>query len=81
VPALVGAPSCAPENFEHATKERLMTSTSKQATSAATQDKHSNRWYLSTAPIVRALIHLCVPMATAMIVTAVYNLINAGVVG
>jgi Na+-driven multidrug efflux pump len=42
---------------------------------------HSNRWYLSSAPIVRALIHLCVPMATAMIVGAVYNLINAGVVG
>jgi multidrug efflux pump len=58
-----------------------MTSTSKQTSSAPTQDKHSNRWYLSTAPIVRALIHLCVPMATAMIVTAVYNLINAGVVG
>jgi multidrug efflux pump len=41
----------------------------------------TNRWYLSTAPIVRALIHLCVPMAAAMIVGALYNLINAGVVG
>ncbi|MCU1404110.1 MAG: family efflux transporter, partial [Glaciihabitans sp.] len=41
----------------------------------------SNRWYLSSAPIVRALIHLCVPMAAAMIVGAVYNLINAGFVG
>jgi multidrug efflux pump len=41
----------------------------------------SNRWYLSTAPIIRALVHLCVPMAAALVVSAVYNLINAGVVG
>ena len=41
----------------------------------------SNRWYLSAAPIVRALIHLCIPMAAAMIVGAVYNLINAGFIG
>jgi multidrug efflux pump len=41
----------------------------------------SNRWYLSSAPIVRALIHLCIPMAAAMIVGAVYNLINAGFIG
>jgi multidrug efflux pump len=41
----------------------------------------SNRWYLSAAPIVRALVHLCVPMAAAMIVTALYNVINAGFIG
>jgi len=41
----------------------------------------TNRWYLSSAPIVRALVHLCVPMAAAMIVGAVYNVINAGFVG
>ncbi|GAA1441971.1 MATE family efflux transporter [Leifsonia poae] len=41
----------------------------------------SNRWYLSTAPIIRALVHLCVPMAAAMIVGAVYNVINAGFIG
>lgn len=41
----------------------------------------SNRWYLSAAPIVSALVHLCVPMAAAMIVGAVYNLINAGFIG
>ncbi|GIG19945.1 multidrug transporter MatE [Cellulomonas chitinilytica] len=41
----------------------------------------TNRWYLSAAPVVRALVHLCVPMAAAMIVGAVYNVINAGVVG
>jgi multidrug efflux pump len=41
----------------------------------------TNRWYLSAAPIVRALIHLCVPMAAAMIVGAVYNVINAGFIG
>lgn len=41
----------------------------------------SNRWFLSSAPIIRSLIHLCVPMAAAMIVGAIYNLINAGVIG
>jgi multidrug efflux pump len=41
----------------------------------------TNRWYLSAAPIVRALLHLCVPMAAAMIVGAVYNVINAGFIG
>ncbi|ROS75487.1 MATE family efflux transporter [Cellulomonas sp. PhB143] len=41
----------------------------------------TNRWYLSAAPITRALIHLCVPMAAAMIVSAVYNVINSGFIG
>jgi putative MATE family efflux protein len=41
----------------------------------------TNRWYLSAAPIVRALVHLCVPMAAALIVGAVYNVINAGFIG
>ncbi len=41
----------------------------------------SNRWYLSAAPIMRALVHLCVPMAAAMIVGAVYNVVNAGFIG
>ena len=41
----------------------------------------TNRWYLSSAPILRALVHLCVPMAAAMVVTAVYNVINAGFIG
>lgn len=41
----------------------------------------SNRWYLSAAPIARALVHLCLPMAAAMIVGAVYNVINAGFIG
>lgn len=40
-----------------------------------------NRWYLSAAPITRALVHLCVPMAAAMVVSAVYNVINAGFIG
>ncbi len=44
-------------------------------------DVGSNRWYLSAAPIVRALVHLCAPMAAAMIVGAVYNVINAGFIG
>jgi multidrug efflux pump len=41
----------------------------------------TNRWYLSAAPILRALVHLCVPMAAAMIVGAVYNVINSGFIG
>jgi len=40
-----------------------------------------NRWLLSSAPILKSLIHLCIPMAAAMIVGAVYNVINAGVIG
>ncbi|GIJ46628.1 multidrug transporter MatE [Virgisporangium aliadipatigenens] len=41
----------------------------------------TDRWYLSAAPMARALVHLCVPMAAAMIVGAVYNVINAGFIG
>lgn len=41
----------------------------------------TDRWYLSSAPIVRALVHLCVPMAAAMIVGALHNVINAGFIG
>jgi multidrug efflux pump len=48
---------------------------------SGTDTPGTNRWYLSTAPIVRALVHLCVPMAAAMIVGAVYNVINAGFIG
>ena len=55
--------------------------TSKPEAPVATDAVGSNRWYLSDAPIVRALLHLCVPMAAAMIVGAVYNLINAGFIG
>ena len=49
--------------------------------SPTTESVGSNRWYLSSAPIVRAVVHLCVPMAAAMIVGAVYNVINAGFIG
>jgi len=56
-----------------------MNTTTAQEPPAA--DIGSNRWYLSNAPILRSLIHLCVPMAAAMIVGAVYNLINAGFIG
>ncbi|ANJ29004.1 MATE family efflux transporter [Agromyces aureus] len=41
----------------------------------------TDRWYLASAPIIRALVHLCVPMAAAMIVGAIYNVINAGFIG
>jgi multidrug efflux pump len=52
------------------------------STSTTTEPKvGSNRWYLSAAPVVRALVHLCVPMAAGMIVGSVYNVINAGFIG
>jgi multidrug efflux pump len=41
----------------------------------------TDRWYLSAAPIIRALVHLCVPMAAALIVGALYNVVNAGFLG
>lgn len=50
-------------------------------TTTTDPQEKTNRWYLSSAPILRALVHLCVPMAAAMIVGAVYNVINAGFVG
>ena len=66
-PATTSAPATAPVPVSPA------------STSAATVG--SDRWYLASAPIVRALIHLCVPMAAALIVTAVYNVVNAGFIG
>jgi multidrug efflux pump len=56
-------------------------STANVQSTVDTEAVGSNRWYLSAAPIVRALVHLCVPMAAAMIVTALYNVINAGFIG
>ncbi|HEY0237885.1 MAG TPA: MATE family efflux transporter [Friedmanniella sp.] len=56
-------------------------STSTSTSTAPAEAVGTNRWYLSTAPIVRALVHLCVPMAAAMIVGALYNVINAGFIG
>ena len=50
-------------------------------TTITTDRVGTDRWYLSAAPIARALVHLCVPMAAAMIVGAVYNVINAGFIG
>lgn len=41
----------------------------------------SPRTTLSSAPIWRALVHLCVPMIAGFSVGAVYNIINAGFVG
>ena len=54
---------------------------STTTTPTITPEVGSNRWYLSSAPILRALLHLCVPMAAALIVGAVYNVVNAGFVG
>ncbi|OZD69875.1 MATE family efflux transporter [Rhodococcus sp. 06-1059B-a] len=55
--------------------------TSTASTENVTETEGSNRWYLSSAPIFRALVHLCIPMAAALIVTAVYNVVNAGFIG
>ena len=55
--------------------------TTNSDTEPASPAARTNRWYLSAAPIVRALVHLCVPMAAAMVVGAVYNVINAGFIG
>jgi len=41
----------------------------------------SDRWYLSSAPLVRALLHLGVPMAAAMVVGALHSVVNAGFIG
>ena len=41
----------------------------------------SNRATLASAPIWRALVHLCVPMIAGFSVGAVYNIINAGFIG
>lgn len=49
--------------------------------SPTTTAARDDRWFLSSAPIVSALVHLCVPMAAAMIVGALYNVINAGFIG
>ena len=56
-------------------------STTNLESTMTTDAVGTNRWYLSAAPIFSALVHLCVPMAAAMIVGAVYNLINAGFIG
>ncbi|MGW8564836.1 MATE family efflux transporter [Isoptericola sp. NPDC055881] len=57
------------------------TATGPDQKDAAADSVGTDRWYLASAPIVRALVHLCVPMAAAMIVGAVYNVINAGFIG
>jgi multidrug efflux pump len=58
-----------------------MSTTSNTDSMTTTGAIGTNRWYLSAAPIARALLHLAVPMAAAMIVGAVYNVINAGFIG
>lgn len=58
-----------------------MNTTSNLESPAKADAVGTNRWYLASAPIVRVLVHLCVPMAAAMIVGAVYNVINAGFIG
>ncbi|MFJ3379680.1 MATE family efflux transporter [Curtobacterium sp. NPDC090217] len=58
-----------------------MSTETAPATAVERTAAEKNRWYLSAAPIARALVHLCVPMAAAMVVSALYNVINAGFIG
>lgn len=55
-----------------------MTTTTENPTAPA---KKTDRWFLSTAGIWRALAHLCLPMIAAVSVGAIYNIINAGFIG
>lgn len=48
---------------------------------ASPAEARSDRWFLSSAPVLRALVHLSVPMAAAMVVSAVYSVVNAGFIG
>ncbi|SFR69666.1 Na+-driven multidrug efflux pump [Agromyces sp. CF514] len=57
------------------------TSVEPPTATASQVDVGSNRWYLSAAPVLRALVHLSVPMAAAFVVSALYNVINAGFIG
>lgn len=49
-------------------------------TSVTTNDvtARTDQWYLSAAPMWRALLHLCLPMAAGLSVAAVYTIISAG---
>lgn len=49
--------------------------------STGTPGKRTDRWYLATAGIWRALAHLCLPMVAAVSVGGVYNISNAGFIG
>ena len=57
-----------------------MTTTAPRASTTAGASG-TNRWYLSGAPIARTLVHLCLPMAAAMVFGAIYNFVNAGFIG
>lgn len=59
----------------------MTTAIAAAETAPTASDTPSNRRFLSTAPILSALVHLCVPMAAAMVISAVYNVINAGFIG
>ncbi|MFF2370749.1 MATE family efflux transporter [Agromyces sp. NPDC058110] len=59
----------------------ISTPPESQAVVAPPAEVGSNRWVLSAAPVLRALVHLSVPMAAAFVVSALYNVINAGFIG
>ncbi|MGN6327238.1 MATE family efflux transporter [Pseudolysinimonas sp.] len=50
-------------------------------TEPSAPEARSDRWYLATAGIWRALAHLALPMIAAVTVGGVYSVINAGFIG
>ena len=48
---------------------------------AAAETPAGSRLVLASAPIWRALLHLCIPMIAAFSIGAVYNIVNAGFIG
>lgn len=45
------------------------------------KEKHSNSYYLSTAPVHKSIMHLSIPMMLGMSAGTLYNLINAFFIG
>ncbi len=43
--------------------------------------KHDNQYYLQDAPILKSLMHLCIPMMLAISAGVIYNIINAYFIG
>ena len=68
-------------NTDTTTAPQTAPATTSPTATEATIARGSDRWYLSSSPLWRALIHLCVPMALGLSIGAIYNIINAGFIG
>ena len=44
-------------------------------------DKHDNTYFLESAPVPKAILHMAVPMVMSMVLDLVYNMINAVFIG